>query len=68
MKPASDPYLVPQLLREAGGLVQGKPGDQLGGQDVAAGQLVDHLGHVEERVVLQQLPGSPRETRDTDPG
>lgn len=49
-------YLIPELLSEAGGLVQGETGHQRGGEDVAGAQLVDHVGHVEERVALQQLP------------
>ncbi|TNN38658.1 hypothetical protein EYF80_051175 [Liparis tanakae] len=45
MLPLSGPYLVLQVLREVLRLLQGEPGHQLRGQDVAAAQLVDHLGH-----------------------
>lgn len=55
-------HLVLQLLCEAIRLVQGKPGDKLCGQDMAAAQLIYHLRYIEERMVLQQLPGSDRWT------
>lgn len=51
-------HLVLQILREALSLVQGKPRNQFSSQDMSAAQLVDHLRHVEERIVLQQLPTS----------
>lgn len=51
-------YLVPELLWEVGGPVQREARHQGGGEHVAAAQLVDHVGHVEERVVQQQLPGT----------
>lgn len=56
-------YLVLELLCEALGLVQGKPRDQLRGEDMAAAQLVDHLRYVEEGVVLQQIPESDGRTK-----
>lgn len=46
-------YLILQLLREVLSLIQGKPGDKLCGQDVAAAQLIDHLWDIEERMILQ---------------
>lgn len=49
-------YLVPQLLRQLGGPVQGETRHQGGGEHVGAAQLVDDLRYVEERVVQQQLP------------
>lgn len=53
-------HLVLQLLRQVLGLVQGEPGHQLRGEDVATAQLVDHLRYVEEGVVLQQLAEGER--------
>lgn len=50
-------HLVPDLLAQVLGLVQGEAGHQLRGQHEGAAQLVHDLGHVEEGVVLQQLPG-----------
>lgn len=47
-------YLIPELLGEVGGLVQRETGHQRCGEDVLAAQLVDHIGHIEERVILQQ--------------
>lgn len=49
-------HLVPELLREVGGPVQREARHQGGGENVTAAQLVDHVGHVEERVAQQQLP------------
>lgn len=50
-------HLVPDLLAQVLGLVQGEAGHQLCGQHEGAAELVHDLGHVEEGVVLQQLPG-----------
>ena len=54
------PYLIPELLGQVGGLVQRETGHQPGGEDVLAAQLVDHIGHIEERVICQQLPATQR--------
>ena len=48
-------YLIPELLRKVGGLVQRETGHQRGGEDVLAAQLIDHVRNVEEWVILQQL-------------
>lgn len=56
-------YLVPQLLRQLGGLVQGETRHQGGGEHVGAAQLVDDLGDEEEGVVQQQLPGTDTQGR-----
>lgn len=58
MKLCSGRYLVPEFLREVSGLVQGETGHQRRREDVRAAQLVDHIGDVEIRVILQQLPGA----------
>lgn len=49
-------HLVPDLLAQPLGLVQGEAGHQLRGQHVGAAELVHDLRHIEEGVVLQQLP------------
>ena len=49
-------HLFLYLHAEALSLVQGKAGHQLCGQNVSAAQLRDHLRHVEEGLVFEQLP------------
>lgn len=55
------PYLIPELLRKVRGLVQGETGHQRCGEDPLPAELVNHVGHVEKRVTLQQLPATQRE-------
>lgn len=59
-------YLVPQLLRQLGGLVQRETRHQGGGEHVGAAQLVDDLGDEEEGVVQQQLPGTDTQGRGAE--
>lgn len=48
-------YLIPELLGEVTGLVQGETWDQLSGEDMLAAQLINHSRHIEDRVILHQL-------------
>ena len=50
-------HLIPDLLAQPLSLVQGEAGHQLRGQHMGAAELVHNLRHIEEGVVLQQLPG-----------
>lgn len=50
-------YLIFQLLCEALSFVQRKPRHKCCSEDMFVAQLFYHLWYVEERMVLQQLPG-----------
>lgn len=57
-------YLIPELLGEVGGLVQRETRHQRRGEDVRAAQLVDHVGHVEVRIILQQLSDTQQRKKE----
>lgn len=57
-------YLIPELLREVGGLVQRETGHQRRGEDMLAAQLVDNIRHIEVRVILQQLSATKTATTE----
>ena len=60
-------YLIPELLGEVGGLVQRETGHKRRGEDVRAAQLGNHIGHIEERVILQQLSDTQTVNKTPEP-